>query len=198
MTQVTASLGGNDRHVLAGADSDEIIRVFEYNFAEQYGPNGSFANQITDTQKELARQIFDIFSYYLGVQFTETDGTGTTIATGAEEAFGGITVVGSNFDESYGGDWYQQAMVLIGNQLLDLGYAEDLPPGTIMAGPDGQFLNLVEGSLSADPRLSFGLEPEPIFPGDQDIVHGPAHVFSRTPMTWTCTSSRLTNREPSR
>ena len=173
--------GGDDRHVLAGPDADENIPVLVYNFAEEYGPNGgpTFVNQITETQKELAREVFDIYSYYLGVQFVETDGTGITIATGREEAIGGVTVVGSNFDESYGGDWFQQAMTLVGFQLLDLGYAEDLPPGTIMAGPDGEFLGLPEDSLSANPRLTFGREPEPVFPGDHDITHG-QHLFFPT------------------
>ena len=170
---------GSDRHVLGGPDSDEVIPIFEYNFADFYGPTNQVQNQITDNQQLLARQVFDLYSYYLGVQFTETADRGTTIATGNESVFGAITVIGSNFDEGFGGDWFQQAMNLIGQQLLGLGLAEDLPEGTIMGGPDGEFLGFPEDTFSADRMLTFGRPAEPVFPGDHDIIHG-QHMFFTT------------------
>ena len=173
---------GRDQHVFG---SDLLgIATLQYNFGPTYrNPVNvedppALTNQITDSQKELARQVFDVFSYYYGIQFEETESDGFIIATGNEVADDAFVIIGSNFDESYGGDWFQQAMFQIGFG-LGFGIAEDLPEGTIMGGPDGAFGGAVEDSFSADQRLTFGREAEPVFPGDHDIVHG-QHVYRAT------------------
>ncbi|MGI9460245.1 MAG: hypothetical protein ACR2NF_09625, partial [Pirellulales bacterium] len=80
---------------LAVGPATEIPTRF-YNFRSVYGtdPQGQpLANQITATQKQRTREIFEIFSRYLGVQFVESADLTTnplqtmTIATGDLRAF---------------------------------------------------------------------------------------------------------------
>ncbi len=146
-----------------------------YNFRSDYGtdPQGQpLANQITETQKQRTREIFEIFSRYLGVQFVEsadltTDPAQTmTIATGDLRAFdttlpttpaglagqtttGNVAIMDSTENwglSEYGGFWFRTAMQQIG-ELLGLHHSFDLP--SIMGG---------------------GLNGEAIFPGDYDLV----------------------------
>ncbi len=172
-----------DKHVPDGAtDSLDGITTFSYNFEEFYGedPQGNpFSNAITERQKERAREIFELYGHYLGVQFIETANDGFTIVNGDVRAidelatndpafllglagdiedFGPTAVINANadLDDGFGGAWFQEAMRQIGF-LLGMGASLDLPEGTIMGG---------------DPRLTFGLAPELVFPGDNDIVHG--------------------------
>ena len=174
-----------DKHILGDAvDSLDGVSTVYYNFKAEYAEG--FSNAITETQKQRAREIFELYSHYLGVQFIETptpldvpELTEFTVVTGDVRAirsdatadpdlllglagdipgFGLTAVVNgrATWDDGFGESWFQEAMRQIGS-LLGLGSALDLPPGTIMGG---------------DPRLTFGLEPEPVFPGDHDIVHG--------------------------
>ena len=67
------------------------ISTLAYNFKEAYGfdPNGNVLfNLITESQKDRAREVFELYSYYLGVQFVETKRDGLTIVTGLKEVFG--------------------------------------------------------------------------------------------------------------
>ena len=84
------------------------IRTYEYNFREIYGqdPQGNdLYNQITEAQKQRAREIFEIYSRYMGVKFVETTNQGLIVAFGdpravmpnaPEGALGGIA--GANGD----------------------------------------------------------------------------------------------------
>ncbi|HUP79453.1 MAG TPA: S8 family serine peptidase, partial [Pirellula sp.] len=146
-----------------------------YNFQNVYGvlPSGATAvNAITEIQKQRSREIFEMYSQKLGIQFIETANEGLTVVTGDLRAIdptvpggpGGVTGIsdGSLFgrvimdaaenwgNSEYGGFWFQTAMHEIGHS-LGLGHAYDLPNLTIMGG--------------------FGTG-EPVFPGDHDLVHG--------------------------
>ncbi|MCO6455986.1 MAG: DVUA0089 family protein [Pirellulaceae bacterium] len=164
------------------ADTTAGITTIQYNFRSDYGfdPFGNpLFNDITAAQKQRAREVFEMLSRVAGVQFVETARDGFTIVTGDMRALdpfidvgpGGTTgLAGFNVDigrpqaimdnseqwnDSFGGSWFQTAMHEIGH-LLGLGHTYELPPGTIM-GSDGSLL--------------FDNPVEPVFPGDQDIVH---------------------------
>ncbi len=138
--------GERGEHVLGSADLVEGVPTIEYDFQDVYGRfNGNdLHNRITATQKDRAREIFDLFGYYLGVQFVETVESvdGITVATGDVRAIApfsptdpvtvpglaGITDTGATaivnsagqLTETFGANWFQIAMRQIGT-LLGLG-----------------------------------------------------------------------------
>ncbi len=159
----------------SGGPSGSAILTANYNFQDNYGtlPSGATAvNAITEIQKQRTREILEIYSQHLGIQFIETANEGLTVVTGDLRAIaptvpggpGGVAGIseGSLFgrvimdaaenwgDSEYGGSWFQTAMHEIGHS-LGLGHTYDLPNLTIMGG--------------------FGVG-EPVFPGDADLIHG--------------------------
>lgn len=171
------------QHV-GGADNQAGISTIYYNFRDDYGvaPDTGefFHNAITENQKQRAREIFEFYSEYLGVEFVETLGQGLTIATGDLRAVapviptgpggvggiagGGVAVMDAaeNWGNSeFGGGWFQTAMHEIGH-LLGLGHTHELAPLTIM-GSDG---SQIPRDANNNP-----LFVEPVFPGEADIVH---------------------------
>ena len=181
------------------------IRTIAYNFQSLYGvdqsqpPNDLF-NAITEEQKDRAREVFELFSLYSGVQFVEAANIAEAQAMGAEfndiltivtgdlraldpgvptgaggveglsgddSDTGGVGLVaimdaGENFtpqDNQFGGKWFRIAMNEIG-RLLGLNEALDLN-AVLGSGANG--------GLGTEPTNPLSVEP--VFPGDNDIVH---------------------------
>ncbi|MGI9446033.1 MAG: hypothetical protein ACR2NI_00060, partial [Pirellulales bacterium] len=172
---IPVNLGGERHGQTLPVGPAVAIPTRFYNFRSVYGtdPQGQpLANQITDVQKQRTREIFEIFSQYLGIQFVESADLATpandtiTIATGDLRAFdvtipttpaglagqtsaGNVAIMDSTENwglSEYGGFWFRTAMQQIG-ELLGLHHSFDLP--SIMGG---------------------GLNGEAIFPGDYDLV----------------------------
>lgn len=172
-----------------GADIVDGVTTISYNFRSEIGrrSNGTFLpNAITNTQKDRAREAFELWGNRLGVKFVETPTSGFTIATGDLRAIDptaftdpdqvqgaagdvpgadangipfGETAVMNNaqrWNDEYGENYFQEVMTQIGH-LLGLGAATDLPTGTVM---------------SSNINLTFGREGEAVYPGNHDVVHG--------------------------
>ncbi len=161
-----ADSGEHGAPAVAGVGSANAIKVEYYNFKSEYGfdPQGNqLYNAITETQKQRAREIFELYSRYAGVRFVESADQGITVVTGDMRALdpaittapaglagGGMAIMDAteNWGESEcGGAWFGVAMHEIGHA-IGLSHTYDLP--SIMGR---------------------GLSGEPVFPGDYDIVH---------------------------
>nr|MBC8437253.1 hypothetical protein [Planctomycetota bacterium] len=169
------------------ADTDANISTIEYTFQDDLGfiagdqGNQPAYNNITDVQKERARDILEQLSNRAGVQFIETENTGFIIATGdlavvgRQSGPGGVLGVNGtifvdgaarsiaimddaeDWSDEFGGSWYQTAMHEIGHQ-LGLMHAYDLPAHTVM------------GQGTVGPQYGPALL-ENDFPGEHDEVH---------------------------
>lgn len=147
-------------HLLDEKDSESGIATIPYNFKTFYGvdPSGNdLRNAITETQKDRAREIFDIYGTMFGVQFYETADEGLSIVTGDLRALqttfqtssqGGIIAASGStnifdevptaimdlaepWDDSFGGSWYQAAMREIGH-LLGMGVTPEVSGANVL------------------------------------------------------------------
>ena len=168
----------------AGSGIGASVATAFYNFQDFYGvlPSGDIpSNVITENQRQRAREIFEIYSSLLGIQFIESADQGLTVVTGDPRALdptvptGPFGVAGisegslsgrvimdaaENWGSSeYGSSWFRVAMHEIGHS-LGLGHTYDLPSLTIM------------GDQNSVDAARFPDVGEPVFPGDADIVHG--------------------------
>ncbi|MEX2142880.1 MAG: NF038122 family metalloprotease [Pirellulales bacterium] len=176
---------GVDSPHVEETDINDGIETIYYSFRTLYGtdPQGNaLTNLMSPTQKQRAREAFEYYARYLGVQFVELNeavaaapqgselfvvalgdlravdpetntGPGDALVLASRER--NLTVVDNaeNWGASEpGGAYFRTVMQGIG-QLLGMGHAFDLPATTIMG----------------DTLLS---TPDAAFPGDHDIVHG--------------------------
>ena len=175
---------GGEIHI-SGYDRFDGIRTVQYNFQREIGlipaANGGTEpafNDITEEQKERAREIFQLISEYAGVQFVETVDSGLIIATGDLRSVGCFEIVcspgtisapggviglaGSTskgaiaimdnaeiWNDEFGGSWFKTALHEIGH-LNGLDHAYDLQATMGNAHSPGR---------------------EEGFPGNHDIVH---------------------------
>jgi hypothetical protein len=170
-----------------GRDGTPGVTTITYNFREDLG--SGFTNVVTDQQRMRAREAFQLWGEYLGVQFLESAGDGLTIATAdmnvlsaagvnvldfpsnnfrvrVDPNFGnGLLVMDSTiqWNDDYGEDWFLNTMVGIGS-MLGLELANDLPVTNLMARYTSSF------------RFLNVPDPEPYFPGNADIIHG-QHLY---------------------
>ncbi|TWU66701.1 tandem-95 repeat protein [Crateriforma conspicua] len=93
-----------DPEIVGRIDTNTGIDVFEYNFADLYGlnPQGQQRNNaITEAQKQRIREVLDLYSERMGVQFIETEDSGLQIVTGDLRAIIINAETGSGPDTSY-------------------------------------------------------------------------------------------------
>ena len=151
----------------ATVDPATGIAVIEYNFKSDYGVDAQgnpLQNVITETQKQRAREVFELYSRVAAVRFVETPANGICIATGDLRALdpntsvtgvaglggGNNVVLNSTIDwgeSEYGGSYFNVVMHEIGHA-LGLAHSYDLP--SIMGN---------------------ALPGEAVFPGDYDAIH---------------------------
>ncbi len=203
---------GFENHIneLFGADSNPGITNIFYNFKSAYAPG--FVNSITELQKERIREGLQIWSNYLGVQFTESADQGFTFATGSLTALTPgpgvqfenalnfsaridpvapfnnsllVMNVARQWNGNFGEDYFKISMTAIG-MLLGLEHAGDLPDSTLLS-LNTNYLNAAPNSTAAN-VINF----EPIFPGAQDILHG-QFVHRPTVAISICIVSRSTS-----
>ncbi|WP_198000304.1 Calx-beta domain-containing protein [Gimesia alba] len=168
-----------DSHVGSSGTNPVVggsISVIGYNFQDSYGSGfdvqgNPVHNAITEEQKQRTREIFEIYAYYLGVEFIESADQGITIVTGdlrvanpglpvgpggvAGVSTGPLVIMDSTDfttpeDDVYGGSWMNVAFHEIGHS-LGLGHSYDIP--SIMGDP-----------LPQD-------SDQTVFPGDHDLAH---------------------------
>ncbi|MCO6456859.1 MAG: DVUA0089 family protein [Pirellulaceae bacterium] len=178
-------------HTSLGPDQDPRIATRFYNFQNNYGlaPNGSAPlNAITENQKNRAREIFDFYSHYLGIQFVESENLGYTIATGDLRVINPLVptgpggVLGLN---QMGADGVSGLAVMDAGELnWDDRFGRTDVPGAVSwfevaMQQIGQLLGLGNTNelpgltiTGSEPLLNLGNTPEAVYPGDHDIVHG--------------------------
>ena len=170
-----------------GGDNFDGIRTIYYNFKSIYGTDAGVpvSNVITEKQKLRIREAFALWSNQLGVQFVETADIGLTMALGTTNALrlgqlqvetvgqwgvridptyqNSLAVFSANnvWNDNYGENLTRAAATSIGF-MLGLSRAANLDPS--------ELLNLDTGFLTFPSTADRNFEP--IFPGNQDIIHG--------------------------
>ncbi len=204
--QIPEEVGnGIEQHINAdfadgGRDSTPGVTTIFYNFRDDYGVDQQgtpLTNVITDQQKARAREAFQLWGNYLGVQFLESASEGLALATGDINALStadprvlnfannnfrvridprfadGLLVMDNSiqWNEDFGENWFVNSMVGIG-AMLGLDLANDLPTSNVMA-----LFTAPRDSITGDtvPYFNVG-DPEPIYPGNADIIHG-QHLY---------------------
>ncbi|XZE46976.1 tandem-95 repeat protein [Pirellulaceae bacterium SH467] len=171
-----------------GGDDFPGIRTLFYNFRSNYGTVGGspVTNAITEKQKERVREALSLWSNQLGVQFVETANSGLTFALGelaAASGFGMQVRQGPSFAVRIDPTYQNSLAVFSASNAWEDNYAEDFTRS--VAASVGLMLGLSNaGNLDASNLMNFDTDfitfpPagsnrnfEPIFPGNQDVLHG--------------------------
>ena len=178
---------------ITGYDRDGIA-VISYNFASALGTvnNSVQLNAITETQKDLVRQIFSLYEKYLGVRFVESTSLGLTIAVGDMTAINPLTASTAVEPNRVGGLTYAagplrsngsiQAVVV---DIQDFNSSDQNVFGSELFRSFMRGIGVLLGLGTADelPQSTVQnnsvldtLIAEAVYPGNQDIVHG-QHVL---------------------
>ncbi|MCO8121426.1 tandem-95 repeat protein [Stieleria sp. TO1_6] len=201
---LAGSAGELRRHInpAFGADATDGITEISYNFQGIFDSVGTtdYLNQISATQKTRIREVLNLWSANIGVQFTETMNEGITFAVGDTanlQPVAGTTLVGPG---QFVGQSVSQALqaslridptftdsaIVFSNQAsFDLAYGEDF---TRKAAAGVGFLLGLEQAPDLAPQTVMALDPtflnqsidtaisqvdlEPVFPGNEDVLHG--------------------------
>ncbi len=185
-------LGNRDnlyQHHVTRVDTDGIA-VVSYNFASQLGTanNSVQLNAITETQKNMVRQVMSLYERYLGVRFTESDNLGFTVAVGDMQAINPATSFTTVEANQNGGLTYaagpllsnaaQTAVVI---DIQDFNSADDNLFGTELFRSFMRGIGVVLGLGNADELPQATVQSnatitdpnvEKVFPGVADIIHG--------------------------
>lgn len=183
-----------------GADATDGISTIYYNFRSLYSFDAAgnpLVNAINGEQQERAREVLSLWSNYIGVQFIETADAGLTIATGSLTGLrpaAGTTIETTNqfgvridpsFENSlvvlsasntWGNDYaesYSRNMAAAVGMALGLEHAGNLPETTLLR-LDPTFLAAADTLTDQNDAVLTASDEryEPIFPGNQDILHG--------------------------
>ena len=176
------------QHIVRASDASGIA-VINYNFSTLLGnANQSVQlNAITETQKDMVRQIMSLYEKYLGVRFTESDSLGLTIAVGDMQAIdpvGALTTVEANRPGSLTyaagrllSNRSQEAVVI---DIQDFNRADQNQFGTELFRSFMRGIGVLLGLGNADELPQFTVQSnlaistgaEAVFPGNADIIHG--------------------------
>ena len=177
------------QHIVKASDASGIA-VINYNFTTLLGnANQSVQlNAITETQKDMVRQIMSLYEKYLGVRFTESDSLGLTIAVGDMQAIdpvGALTTVEANRPGSLTyaagrllSNRSQEAVVI---DIQDFNQADQNQFGTALFRSFMRGIGVLLGLGNADELAEFTVQrnifdpnstAEAVFPGNADIIHG--------------------------
>lgn len=178
---------GPQYHLLRGGDNDNEITVLSYSFMKDrpYGTDSRGQQLFTDLnqqQEDRFKEVLDIYSAELGIDFYEVEsgqdlalivgdlstqdptlisGPGGVVGVASSSR---VTMDSSDFQTAqsneFGGTFFTSVLREVG-RALGLGYANDLPPGTIAANT-----NQYPDTDRTGPGTEWA------FPGDHDIVHG--------------------------
>jgi len=185
-----------ENHYIYPADSTSGVPTCYYDFPTVYGTLGGnpVYNLITEAQKQRVREIFDLYSHYLGVQFVEKADTGVLVlAVGgtihvASGDFRAISPPGPPNDpttDAYsvvnapGGagtgfplGWWGGRVVM--NAAKDWAASEF--GGAFFTAAMREIAFVLgfggEGELPPGTLRGPGMGPDPVYPGAQDIVTG--------------------------
>jgi hypothetical protein len=177
-----------------GPDTVAGVTTVMYNFRLDYGFDADgtpLENAITLRQKDRIREVVELWGDKLGVQFMETPDQGLTIVTGdlnvlntsdptvinewsanlrvrTDPTFdNGMLIIDSSqqWDDEFAAEWFDRAMIGFGF-LLGLQRTNDLPVTNLMSfNTTEPYLGGTTGFLGFNP-------PEPIYPGNADVLHG--------------------------
>ncbi|HVX12329.1 MAG TPA: DUF4214 domain-containing protein [Pirellulales bacterium] len=173
------------------------VQTFTYNFPSIYGSTANSSqlqNVITSQQENLAREIFQLWSNYLGVQFQEVSNetlgaadfgivTGVVqainpTAPASLSALAGPSTLATTLNDGFDGK--PEYLAIMNSQIFSTESLYGGPWFTAAMQQIGRLMGLgvntqdpagtVMGTGGSDPAT--GGAPEPVYPTNADILHG--------------------------